>query len=247
MSENEDKQPEVKTDHVPQLQPRGRKRHRPYGDPERMVQRQALQIQQLNEQVQNLMNLLLNKSGDQPMAGLPPKPHTIYPPQGFEYEVTRIAQEEGISRPDVFVKVVPQRPDNPEEPDPRYCVFCSEGTYEKTLKKKGANLAELHGLDIPGNPDEQQMKQLLQAFRMHMAEIQGYEGSKKKHLRRLFADHFELRASKRGPVPDCVKFRTTGRRDQKDKEVAMTAAQANEFNLKKWEADCAAMARNQGR
>jgi hypothetical protein len=248
MDSDEVNQEEVRTEHVPQTQPRGRTRKKPLGDPNKMIEALQVQNDNLQKQLDSVMNMLLAKASDQPTNyAMPQKPATVHPPKGYHYELTREVPEQGIQRPDVFVVTVPQRPDNPNEPDPRYCAFCAEATLELTLKKKGVNLAELMGLDIPANPDEAGMKQVQQMIRMHMAEIAAYENSKKAKLKRLYADHFELRATKRGPVPDVVRFRTTGRKDQKDKEVSLSAAELNELNEKQWKAACQNIAINQGR
>lgn len=235
------------TEHVPQLRTSGRRRMRPMSDQTAVIKTLQEQNQQLQVQIQNLMNTVLQSASNQPILGLPPKPHVVEPPKGFLYWLSLKVPEDGLKQQTTFAKVVPQRPDNLDEPDPRYCVFCSSTTYELTMKKKGANLAEVYGLDIPGNPDEQQMRQLQQVFRQHFAEIAGYENSKKKQLKRMYADHYSLDAVKGGRVPDIITFRTTGRKDQKDKEICRSAAQANEHRLKEWEAQKARILAGQGR
>jgi hypothetical protein len=238
---------EVKTDHVPQLQPKGRKRTRPVGSPDKMIETLKEQNAALSKQLENVMALLSMKQSEQPNLMLPPKPHIIERPRGFEYEVERVKPEGGVTRPDVYVRVVPERPDNPNEPDPRYCVFCASNTLALTLKTK-ANLATEYDLELSATPTtEAEIREINRAHKDHLREIQGYESSKTPALHRVFKNHFHLTARKRGRVPDCVKFRTTGRRSDKDKEVALTAAQANELNMKQWEKDCQSVARNQGR
>lgn len=237
---------DVKTDHVPQLRTTGRKRSRPVGDPNAAMAALKEQNASLQKQVESVMAMLLNKAADTPNRMLPPKPHIIERPRGFEYELERKITED-VPKQTVWVRTVPERPDNPDEPDPRYCAFCAAATLPLTMKTK-ANLAKEYDLDLSATPTtEEEIRAINRAHKEHLREIQGYESSKDPRLRALYAGHFELKARKRGRVPDCVKFRTTGRRSDKEKEVSLTAEQANELNQKRWEADCAIAVANQGR
>lgn len=254
---------EIKTDHVPQLQPRGRKRNRPVRDPEKVVAALQEQNASLEAQLQNVMTMLLAKATDGGATSniLPPKPVKVTRPRGYQFMLERKSAEDGIPRQTTYIKTVPERWDNPDEPDPRYCVFCSKQTQEITLKatprtKKGSwshsvfvpNLVDhFDEYDLKGNIEfnEEQMRRIIKLHKEHLRDVQGLKSSEDKYERSCYREHFDFNARKHGRVPDVVSFRTTGQKG--DPGIALSSEQVNERNEQQYRAKAEYAVANQGR
>ena len=243
---------EPQTNHVPQFQPKGRKRVRPIADKSDVIKALAEKNDALEKQMASVMAMLLDKATSGNVSGLPKKPALVPRPKGYVFHLEAKIAEEGIPRQSTYPRTVPERWDNPNEPDPRYCVFCSKQTEDLTRKvnpkaRKGSwsysmfvpNVAESAGEkellgDIEFN--EAQMQRILKLHRDHLREIHTYKMSDNKWERDCYLQHFNLTASRVGRVPDVVRFRTTGMKG--DPGVFVSAEEMNQLNEAQWKQKC---------
>lgn len=213
---------EVKTENVPQLRKTGRPRQRSQSDYKALADSQKNAIEQLKEQNERLMALITSGqigNGNPLSAFLPLKPIPVARPSGYQVALRRIKEHENDDNA-VHIRTVPERPDNPNEPDPRICVFCLQ------------NVPALYGhsVNFPLTPEGEAL--IKQCFIMHQQDAmakKNLEGAKYEKDRRFAADHLEMTATKVGRVPDAVA-NFMGRE--------WTSAEWNERELKIWEDNC---------
>lgn len=175
---------------------------------------------------------------------LPKPPAPIVRREGVEFELMRrtekMDQTENAVR-STFIRVIPPRADDPNKPDPRYCVYCSFGSLGQTLgkKKPGSvrepNLATLYGVDISSTPTPEQEAELRQLHRDHMRQMELWAESPKVGGERksLGLTHMNLSMRYRGRIPDQEAFRCSGRRDGEN--IVVTAEELNAERMSNYE------------
>lgn len=226
-------------------------------DPEKKQMMQ--QIESLMAQVQ-ILTKSIAEAQTRPTAGsefnmfLPPPPEQVARPEGVEYELTRKEEkmdETEIARKSIFIRTLPPRPDNPNEADPRYCVFCSYQTLDKTLEKpkpnsfREPNIAKLYGAtEISATPTPEELNELRKLHREHIREMENWGTSDKiGGVRRSVGNmHLHLEAKKRGRVKDEVAFQCSGMRNGEN--ISISSAEENEKRKQDYEAELRALARS---
>lgn len=213
---------EVKTENVPQLRKAGRPRDRSQSDYKALAQQQAETIKALQAQTERLISIVSsgNVAADNPLTVfMPPKPLPPKRPEGFRYTLKRIKESENDDNDD-HRRDVPARADNPNEPDPRFCVFCLQ------------NVPALYGYKVSDAITPEEEITIKQCFMLHQQDAiakSSLKGAKNKKHRDYAADHLELTATRLGRVPDAVAY-FMGRE--------WSSAEWYERELKEWEAKC---------
>ena len=217
---------DVKTENVPQLRKAGRTRNRPQSDYKALAEQQGEMLKNLQAQNERLMGMIVGGqvgSGNPLQMFLPPKPQPIPRPDGFRFALKKIQEGENDDQA-IHMRDVPSRTDNPNEPDPRYCVFCKQ------------NVVALYGhTNITGAPTPEQQPLIEQCFLMHQQDAMAkasLEGSKYEVQRRYAADHLGMTATRWGRVPDVVA-NYMGRE--------WSSAEWYERQVQEWEAKCRAV------
>lgn len=208
----------------------GAPRRRPIQDWKAVAKKQEEQLAEMEAKLTRALSLItsgVTAQGQQnPLAQfLPPKPIPVKKPEGYNYMLSHIPEHENDDNEKLstHMRRVPARPDNPNEPDPRYCPFCQQ------------DVTRLYGhKNIPGNPSPEQQAVIDQCKILHEQDAAAKSGSKRKGKegradREFAANHLQMKYVKAGPVEDQVAW-MFGR--------GWTAAEWNERELQLWEARC---------
>lgn len=192
----------------------------------------------LQEQMASVMQMLASKQPQAALTAIGANQQLVdamlppfiekQPPRGIEYELQYVVPPDNITRPDVFVVTMPENPEDPNEPDPRYCVFCAEQTLTQTEKTQRIDVQ--FGYEIEPPFTEEKMKELRRLHIRHMDHAKSLRKSEVKQERNYSADHTAFTYRKRGRVKDEVAVISTGRRDKGARSI--TAAEWNEEQRK---------------
>lgn len=220
------------------------------GRPPEIVRNLIDRLEAMEKRNDQLQTALLASQKGQPAQNLffPPEPDEVPIPRGFEFNGKTISENEETAQGDkrsVFSRKVPHRADDYNQPDPRFCIYCSKQSVELTLKAN-ANVCKMYGYDNIGGAPTPEEEQIIRRLHIqHMEAARAMKNSDSYLERRYYADHFDMKWWPVGPMKNEVMFRSSGRRDGEN--ISYTAEQLNEIRKKEHQARCNAIVMNRAR